>query len=117
LAEVEVRLSERDDVWKGLVRRLDALRREVAVANAQAQKSRSLAAHDTPKYDDAGQEGRTAGPTPDEARAVRLTQEFEASLLETEQQRVRLHDEMDDLRRRRQALLERRPSPCLVLTR
>jgi len=110
LAGIDELLRERDAVWKDLVHRLDGLRREIAVASAKVQRSRSLAARNTPRDDDADQDTSPPGPTRDEVRATRLTQEFEATLRETEQRRVALHAEMDDLRRRRQALLRRLPA-------
>ena len=60
---------------------------------------------------DADQGARTAGLTRDDARATRLTGEFEAALRETDKRRVSFHAEMEDLRSRRQALLRRLPTP------
>jgi predicted nucleic acid-binding Zn-ribbon protein len=109
LADLDDLLRERDGAWRELVRHLDALRREIVVTGAQAQRSRSLAARAASRDGDAG--ARPAAPTGDEVRTTRLTKEFEASLRETEERRVRLHAEMDDLRRRRQALVPRLPVP------
>jgi len=111
LAGLDELLRERGAAWKELVGRLDALRREIAITSAPVQRSRSLAARKKPQDDDADQEARPSAPTPDEARATRLKQEFEAALRETEERRVALHGEMDDLRRHRQALLGRLPAP------
>lgn len=111
LADLDELFRERDAVWKDLVRCVDGLRQELAMANAQARRSRSLATSRTPlQGDDADQKVVPSGPSGDEARATRLTHEFEAALRETEQQRVPLHAEMDDLRRRRRALLGRLPA-------
>ena len=110
LAGLDELLRERGAAWKDFVRRLDTLRREIAVTSAQVQRSRSLAARRASRDGDA-EEARLSAPDRDEARATRLTQEFEAALQETEERRVGLHAEMDDLRRRRQALLRRLPVP------
>lgn len=110
LADFDELLRERGAAWKELVRRLDALRREIAVTSAQVQRSRSLAARKASRDGDADQEARPAAPTRDEARATQLTREFEAALRETEKRRVSLHSEMENLRRRRQALLGRLPA-------
>jgi hypothetical protein len=106
LAEIDERLREREAGWKGLVQRLDGLRREIAVLRAQVQRSRSFATRGGQREDD-GHQGEKPSPAPDrhEARSARLMQEFETALRETEARRVALHAEMDGLRRRRQALL------------
>lgn len=111
LASLDESLRERGSAWKELARRLDALRREIAVTNAQVQRSRSLAACKASRDDDTDQGARPSAPNRDDARATRLTQEFEAALRGTEERRVALHAEMDDLRRRRQALLQRLLAP------
>jgi len=110
LATLDELLRKRNAAWKELVRRLDALRREIAVTNAQVQRSRSLAARRASRDGDDDQGARPSAPARDEARATRLTQEFEAALRETEERRVALHAEMDDLRRRRLAQLRRLPA-------
>lgn len=109
LAECDESLRERGAAWKDLARRLDGLRREIAVTSAEAQRSRSLAARKASR-DGEGDAG-PSGPTREEVRATRLTQEFEAALRRTEERRVELHAEMDDIRRRRQSLLGRLPAP------
>jgi hypothetical protein len=110
LADLDELLRERGAVWNDLVRCVDGFRQEIDVASAQARRSRSLAARRTLWRDDAGQQVGPSGPTGDEARAVWLTHEFEAALRETEQRRVALHAEMDDLRRHGRALLGRLPA-------
>ena len=110
LAGLDELLRERGDAWKELVRRLDALRREIAVTSARAQRSRSVAAGRASRGGEAYEEAKPSAPTRDEARAARLTQEFEAALRETEERRVALHAEMEDLRRRRQTLIGRLPA-------
>lgn len=112
LARLDELLQERGAAWKELVRRLDALRREIVVTSTQVQRSRSLAAREASLLDgDADQEARPLPPSRDEARATGLKQEFEVVLREAEERRVALHAEMDDLRRHRQALLKRLPAP------
>lgn len=111
LAALDETLRERGAAWKDLVRRLDALRREVAVTNAQVQRSRSLAARKASRDDDTDRGARPSAPNRDEARAMRLTHEFETALRWTDERRVALHAEMDDLRRRREPLLRRLPAP------
>jgi len=110
LALLDELVQEREAAWKGLVGRLDGLRQEIAVASAQAQRSRPLAARKAGRSDDVDQ-ARPSTPPRDEARAPRLMQEFEAALRETEKRRLTLHAEMDDLRRRGQDLLRRLPTP------
>lgn len=111
LAGLDESLRERGAAWKELVRRLDALRREVAVTRAQVQRSRSLAARKASRDSDADQEAGPSASTRDQSRATRLTQEFEAAQREAEERRVALHAEMDDLRRCREPLLRRLPAP------
>ena len=111
LAQLDESLRERDAAWKELVRRLDALRREIAVTGAQVQRSRSVAARKASRDSETDQEVRSSVSTRDQARVTRLTQEFEAAQREAEERRVALHAEMDDLRRRRQALVRRLPAP------
>lgn len=110
LAGIDELVLERDAEWKGLAQRLDALRREIAVTSAQLQRSRSLAARKASRDDDGGQGARSPAPTREEERAPQLMLEFEATLRETEVRRVAFHAEMEDLRRRRQALLKRLPA-------
>lgn len=109
LAGIDELLRDRAAAWKELVRRLEGLRQEIAVASAQVQRSRSLV-RQKPRDDDADQGARLSAPARDEARAGRLTLEFEAALRDTEQRRVGLHAEMDDLRRRRAARLRQLPA-------
>lgn len=111
LAKIDELLREREAGWKGLVQRLDGLRREIAVLGAQVQRSRSLATRAAPREDD-GHQGEEPSSAPDryEARSSRLMQEFETALRETEARRVALHAEMDDLRRRRRVLLGSLPA-------
>jgi hypothetical protein len=111
LAKIDELLREREASWKGLVQRLDGLRREIAVLGAQVQRSRSLATRGAPREDD-GHQGEKPSSAPDrhEARSSRLMQEFETALRETEARRGALHAEMDDLRLRRQALLGSLPA-------
>jgi predicted nucleic acid-binding Zn-ribbon protein len=107
LAELDELALERAAGWKRLAQRRDALRREIAVTSAQIQRSRSLAAH-MPSGDEENVEAaRPSALTRDEIRAARLMREFEAALRKIEERRVAFHAEMDDLRRRRQALLQR----------
>jgi len=110
LAGIDDLVLERDAQWKGLAQHLDALRREIAVTSAQLQKSRSLAARKASRDDDGGQGARSPAPTREEESAPQLMLAFEATLRETEVRRIAFHAEMDDLRRRRQALLQRLPA-------
>lgn len=110
LAEIDELALERDADWKRRAQRRDALRREIAVTSAQIQRSRSLAAHMPSRDEEDVEAARPSAPTRDEDRAARLMQEFEAALRQTEERRVAFHAEMDDLRRRRQALLQRLPA-------
>jgi predicted nucleic acid-binding Zn-ribbon protein len=107
LAEIDKLAFERDAGWKRLAQRRDALRREVALTGAQIQRSRSLAEHMPSQDEEDVEAARPSALTRDEDRASRLMQEFEAVLRQTEERRVAFHSEMDDLRRRRQALLQR----------
>lgn len=109
LAGIDELVLERDVEWKGLAQHLDALRREIAVTSARLQRSRSLAAR-KPSRDDDGGQGRSPAPTREEERAPQLMLKFEARLRETEVRRIAFQAEMDDLRRRRQALLQRLPA-------
>jgi hypothetical protein len=111
LAGLDELLRGRDAAWKELVRRLDSLRREIAVTSAQVQRSRTLAVRKASRDGDADQGAGPPTSSRDEARAPELTKEFEAALRDTEGQRLVLHAEMDDLRRRRQGLLRRLPAP------
>ena len=110
LAGLDERLRERGAAWEELVRRLDGLRREVAVAGAQLQRSRSRALGQAPPADDGAGEPRLPAPDRDVERPTRLTREFEAALRETEERRLALHAEMEDLRHRRRSLVERLPA-------
>lgn len=106
LAEIDVRLRELDHAWKTVAQRLEANRRELAVAAVQLQRARSLAARRPRGEDDPSDEPRAAAlPQSEEARHVRLFEEFEAGLKEVEAQRLALHAETEGLRRRRQAAL------------
>jgi len=111
LADLDELLRERGDAWKEFVRRLDVLRREIDVTSAKVESSRSLAVRKGSRGGVAHHAARASARDPTPARASRLTQEFEAALRETEKRRVALHAEMDDLRRRRQVLLQRLPEP------
>lgn len=110
LAEIDELALERVAEWKRLAQRLDVLRRRIATTSAQIQRSRSLAVHTPSRDEDADEVARPSAPTRDEDRGVRLMQEFEATLRETEERRVAFHAQMDNLRRRRQALLQRLPA-------
>jgi hypothetical protein len=111
LAGLDEVLGERGRVWHELVRYLDRLRRGIAVASAQAQRSRSLAALKASREQDGGLADRTPAPARDDAGDAQLLREFEAALRETEQRRVALHAEMEALRGRRQDLLGRLSAP------
>jgi predicted nucleic acid-binding Zn-ribbon protein len=99
---------ERDAAWRVLVRRLDALRREVAMAEVREIRARAAPAAPGDEGDDSR---RRTGPGPEEARVSRLTREFEAALKETEARRIAFHKETSDLRRRRDAALARLSAP------
>jgi predicted nucleic acid-binding Zn-ribbon protein len=109
LATLDEQMSERDAAWRQLVRRLDTLRREIAVAGTQVQSSRALAAREATRADD--HEIKPAAPPREEARFARLTEDLDAALRATEEGRVALHAQMDALRGRRQDLLRRLPVP------
>ena len=111
LADLDASLRQRGAAWKELVRRLDALRREIAVKSAQTERTRVLAARKASRDGGGDGEAKPPGLSGDEARAARLTQEFETALRQTEERRVALHAEMEDLRCRRHALIGRLPAP------
>jgi len=105
LVSLDERLRERDAAWSALVLRLGALRREIAVTATRAARRRPPAAPS-----DEGGPPEAAEPTPLQARVPVLMQEFEAALRDTEAQRVALHVEREELRSRRQGLLDRLPA-------
>jgi len=110
LAGIDELMLERDAEWKGLAQHLDALRREIAVTRAQLQRSRSLAVRKASRDDDGGLGARSPAPTREEESAPQLMLAFEATLQDTEVRRITLRAEMEDLRRRRLALLQRLPA-------
>lgn len=111
LAGLDTLLGEHGAVWKELVQRLDTLRREIALTSLEDRRTRSRAARKPLRDHSADPDARPSQPGLDEVRARQLTQEFEVALRETEERRVALHAQMHDLRRRRQAVLQRLPAP------
>jgi predicted nucleic acid-binding Zn-ribbon protein len=111
LAGLDESTRERAAAWKDLVHRLDALRREIVVASAQSQRSRSRAERRKPPDDAADQGSTPAARARNEGRAASLTKEFEAALRDTERRRAALHAEMQELQRRREAILRQLPVP------
>lgn len=110
VAGLDQLVREREAVWKGLAQALDAVRRQVTLAGVEAQKSRSRGSHQAAQGGGPGQ-ARPPAPTGDEVSARNLMRQFETTQRETEERRVALHAEMEELRQRRQALLRRLPAP------
>lgn len=110
LAGIDELVLRRDAEWKGLAQHIDALRREIAATAARLERSRSLAARKASWDDDGGQGAGSPTPTQEEESAPRLMLAFEATLRDTEVRRIAFRAEMDGLRLRRQAVLQRLPA-------
>ncbi len=112
LAEIDSRLREGERAWKAVVRKLDASRRELAVAAVQVQMTRSLAGRQS-RRNDHEPDGRNRPDLglAEEAHYTGLLQEFEVELTDAEVRRVALHGETERLRQRKQAALRQLSAP------
>ncbi len=112
LAEIDSHLREGECAWKAVVRKLDASRRELAVAAVQVQMTRSLAGRQSRRKDDES-DGRHRPDfgLAEEAHYTGLLQEFEVELTDAEARRVALHGETERLRQRKQAALRQLSAP------
>jgi predicted nucleic acid-binding Zn-ribbon protein len=107
LADLDKALRECETAWTGVVQRLEALRRELAVARLRVQRSHPSARKASRNHTEP--EPRPTPRAGDETAPIRLMQGFELALGETEIRRAALHAAMDGIRDRKQALLERLP--------
>jgi hypothetical protein len=115
LGDLDLHLRDQEDAWKSVVGKLDAARRELAVATAQLERTRSLAVR--PSHRDDDESLARDGPAPvygEEERHARLLQRFEAALKEAEARRGALHEETERLRNRKQAALLHLSTPVRV---
>lgn len=112
LAEIDSSLHEGECAWKAVVRKLDASRRELAVAAVQLQMTRSLVARQSRREDhESDGRKRPDHALGEEVHYAHLLQQFEAGLTEAETRRVALHDEAERLRHRKQAALRQLSAP------
>jgi predicted nucleic acid-binding Zn-ribbon protein len=95
-----------------VVQKLDASRRELAVAAVQVQMTRSLAGRQS-RSEDHESEGRNRPDLAlaEEAHYTRLLQQFEVGLTDAEARRVALHGKTERLRQCRQAALRQLSAP------
>ena len=115
LGDLDVHLRDQEDAWKAVVGKLDAARRDLAVATAQLQRTRSLAVRRSHRNeDDSLARDGTALAYAEEERQARLLRQFEAALKEAEARRDALHEETERLRNRRQAALLHLSAPVRV---
>jgi predicted nucleic acid-binding Zn-ribbon protein len=115
LGDLDLHLRDQEGEWKSVVAKLSAARRELAMATAQLQTTRSLAVREPHlKDEDSVTRERATLAYGREERHARLLRQFEAALREAEARRGALHEETERLKNRRQAALLHLSAPVRV---